>query len=192
MRVGTYRLVARPAGEGHRLWGALEPLSPARWLGFDLRLRSETGPGITTRRFEKRFRAPGTGEVRLWAEVGPDLVAQRFQNGRLVGRYRARAGRVFDDLSLVYHMRVRPEAGKNALIGLYGLVRGPVEALGERKVEVPAGRFSARVFRFNRPEAYFELALAGSARWPVWIRFGFGAERLEARLLTLPAERSRR
>jgi len=185
-------LVARPGGEGFRFQGALEPLSPARWLGFDLRLKSETGPGITTRRFEKRFRSPGTGEIRLLARVGPDLVAQRYQNGRLVGRYRARADRVFDDLSLMYHMRVRPEAGKIALIGLYGLVRGPVEALGERRVQVPAGRFIAQVFRFNRPEAYFELALAGPARWPVWIRFGFGSERLEARLLAPPAKRSRR
>ncbi len=186
--VGVYELRANPVEGGYRFSGRLLSSSLARWLGFDLALASETGRGLATRRFEKRLVAPGVGEVRLVARVEEALLAERYENGRLAGRYRAKAGAVFDDLSLVYHMRVRPEPGTVAFLGLYGLVRGPVEARGEREVRVPAGRFRARVFVFDRPEAFFEIALSGANRLPVFIRFGFGRERLLAELVADPAQ----
>jgi len=184
INIGRYRIEAHPApGGGWRFRGAFEGLAVARLLGFDLTLASRTGADLATRRFEKRIRSPVEGEIRLLAEVGEEVRALRYQNGRLVGRYRARTRPVWDDLSLVYHIRVQPRAGELAFLGLYGVVRGPLRALGTRRVEVPAGRFRARTFRFDEPAAFFELDLSEKARLPVRIVFGYGHERLIARLI---------
>jgi len=181
--IGRYRIEARAREEGWRFSGVLSGFALARIAGFDLALLSETGADLATRRFEKRIRAPLEGEIRLVAEVGDEVRARRYQNGRLAGRYRARLARVWDDLSLVYHIRVQPRAEALAFLGLYGVVRGPLAELGPREVRVPAGRFRTRVFRFDEPAAFFELDLSERARLPVRIVFGYGDERVTARLL---------
>ena len=181
--IGQYRVEARTRAGGWQFSGALSSFALAKLAGFDLTLSSETGPELTTRRFEKRIRSPLEGEIRLVAEVGDEVRARRYQNGRLAGRYRARARRVWDDLSLVYHIRVQPRAGELAFLGLYGVVRGPLAQLGPREIRVPAGRFRTRVFRFDEPAAFFELDLSEDARLPVRIVFGYGSERVTARLV---------
>ncbi len=181
--IGRYRVEARARGDGWRFSGTLSGLALARAAGFDLALFSETGAGLSTRRFEKRIRSPIEGEIRLVAEVGDEIRARRYQNGRLAGGYRARLARVWDDLSLVYHIRVQPRAEALAFLGLYGVVRGPLAELGPRQVRVPAGRFKTRAFRFDEPAAFFELDLSEDARLPVRIVFGYGNERVTARLL---------
>ena len=180
--IGNFELRAESRGEGWRFWGRPAGFSLARALGFELEMRSETGPDLTTRRFEKRLRSPLVGEILLVATAQEEVRAVRFENGRPAGSYRARVGAVFDDLSLVYHIRVRPRAGELAFLGLYGVVRGRLELVGEEEVRVPAGRFRAQVFRFDRPEAFFELALSPS-RLPVRIVLGYGGERVVASLL---------
>ena len=180
--IGRFRIEARAHGNGWRFRGALSGPSLARIAGFDLALLSEASPGLTTRRFEKRIRSPIEGEIRLVAEVGREIRARRYQNGRLAGGYRARLVRVWDDLSLMYHIRVQPRAETLAFLGLYGVVRGPLVELGPRQIRVPAGRFKTRAFRFDGPAAFFELDLSEDGRLPVRIVFGYGNERVTARL----------
>jgi len=182
--LGNYQIRARRLADGGwHLHGGIVGFSPARALGFDLEMDSITTPALTTRRFEKRIRAPVEGEIRLLAVVGERVRALRYENGKLAGRYRAATARVWDDLSLLYHIRVRPEEQNVAFLGLYGLVQGPLAALGSTTIETPAGRFRAQGFRFDRPAAFFEIYLSGRRRLPVRIVFGFGRERVTALLL---------
>ena len=185
--LGRYQLSAKKeAGGGWRFEGKIVGFSPARVLGFDLKLRSQTTPRLTTLRFEKTIQSPTQGTLRLVAVVGQEVRAIRYQNGRVQGRYRARARNVRDDLSLVYHIRVRPEAQNVAFLGLYGIVRGPLTAGRPRELQVPAGRFRVRSFRFDQRAAYFQVDLSEPERLPVRIVFGYGDERIVALLLKKP------
>ena len=129
------------------------------------------------------IRSPLQGEYRLFARYQKGvLTALRYENGELAGRYRVRTERVFDDLSLMYHIRVRPQAQDLAFVGLYGLVKGRLVEAAPAAIKVPAGEYQARVFRFDRPQAFFEVYL-DKERVPVKVIFGYGKERISAELL---------
>jgi len=131
--------------------------------------------------------APGVGRLVLEGRrKGRGFLATRRENGRLVARYRYPDPGVKNDLSLLYHLRVRPEGGPVTLLGLYGPVRGRLQARGPAEVRVPAGRFQAQRFLLDHPGAYFEAFLAGQKRLPVKLVLGFGKSRVEARLLRRP------
>jgi len=184
LAVGTYAVTATQAGaDAWNYVGTLNPTSLARLVGFDFSMESLTGSELTTRRFVKEIRSPFSGQIRLVAEVGKALVGKRFRNGRLEGTYRVARRQVWDDLSLLYYIRANPEATEVAFVGLYGVVKGRLQSIGTQLVRVPAGRFRAQGYRFNTPQAYFELWIAGPGRLPVRVVFGYRDERVEARLL---------
>lgn len=185
--VGNFALSAERTPEGWRFRGAPLGLSLARLAGFDLALFGESDPELRFYYFKKALRAPGVGQLVLegWRD-GEGFIALRRENGRLAARYRYPDPEVKNDLSLLYHLRVRPEGGPVTLLGLYGPVRGRLKALGPTAVRVPAGRFSALRFLLDHPGAYFEAFLAGKTRLPVKLVLGFGQQRIEAQLLHQP------
>ncbi len=185
--MGNFALSARRTPEGWQFRGAPAGLSLARLAGFDLALFGKSDPDLRFYYFKKALQAPGVGRLELegWRKERGFLAIRR-ENGRLAARYRYPGPKVKNDLSLLYHLRVRPEGGPVTLLGLYGPVRGRLKALGQVAVRVPAGRFLARRFLLDHPGAYFEALLAGKKRLPVKLVLGFGTSRVEARLLRRP------
>jgi len=176
--LGKFYLNAELSGSGWRFKGKLESEGIASLLGYSLEAESQTGDDFYTDRFWQNISEPARGTTRLtferqenngsWAKVtNPDGKQTTWSNG---------SEQVLDSLSVIYFVRIHPEARQLNLVDYPKLAQGTLEFLGKN------GEGSG--YRFAREGLLVEVWYRSDvARTPIKIIFGRDFGRVEATLI---------
>jgi hypothetical protein len=175
--VGKFNLTAEPTEGGWRFRARLETTGLARVTGMGLEWDSQVGPDFFTDRFQQNLTEPFGGTTRLVFErqSNGSLVRVLHPNGEKFS-FSSSTKKVLDHLSLIYFLRLHPEARLVTAVDHPQLIQGKLEPL-----RASTGLVG---FRFARGDLLLEAWYYQDAhRTPVRIIFGRDFGRLEATLV---------
>ena len=176
--VGRLYFSADATEGGWRLRGKLEPSGVAAVSGYGLEVDSETGNDFFTDRFSKKLTEPFKGTTRLAFERQEDAgcwANVSYPDGKKAN-WRSPSEQVLDDISIIYYLRVNPQARQLNFADFPGMVQGRLEP-------VPSANGQTG-FRFARDGLLVEIWYRNDARrTPTKVIFGRDFGRLEANLV---------
>lgn len=179
LEAGELQVTATAQAGGWRFEGRLIPKGLGVLLGYGYEVESLVDGDLYTLRFSKTLIEPFRGTTRLLAERPashePLVVTITEPDGQKHG-YKADVRPVLDDLSVLYFLRLNPEARFVQMVDFKAIISTRPEVLKDKE-----GMWG---YRIAQNGATIEIWLRNDARrTPVFLAFGRDWGRLEARLI---------
>lgn len=178
LEAGELQVTATAQAGGWRFKGRLLPKGLGVLLGYGYEVESVVDEELYTLRFSKTLIEPFRGTTRLLAErqtsQEPLVVTITEPDGQKHG-YKADVRQVLDELSVLYFLRLNPEARLVQMLDFKAVISSRPEVLNKEGLWV---------YRIAQNGATIEIWLRNDARrTPVFLAFGREWGRLEARLI---------
>jgi hypothetical protein len=181
MVAGQLQLEAQPLERGWSFKGRMTPQGVGTLLGYSLELDSQVGTDLFLTRYRKLLTEPFKGQTRLEVALqNSGLEATITHPNGAKGGWRNATREALDDLSVIYYIRVHPEAQSVRLVQFPRIIEGRLENLGKNR----EGLWG---YRFVQEDAVVEVWYRNDPeRTPVRIVYGRDLGRVEASLVETP------